>query len=250
MFLVDFDDPQRRADGNMGCHERPVKVGANPRFRVWGTVDECPTIPRSLWRECSLRHKVWEVCNQSSQNSCCPTATRGAAQILREINGLKRVRLSQGSLYGQIAGGRDQGANIMDALEAMMDVGICPDSIIDEYDWQGKKYPVNWKDEAAKYRILEAWDCSTFDDLVSAVQTSIPVVFGVNWAGGGGHAICAIGYKDGKVEILNSWGTDWGDGGFGYLSESQCRAITSYGAFAVRAVTIPSGEDLPPPPRA
>jgi hypothetical protein len=191
---------------------------------------------------------VWEIVNQSSQNSCCPSATRGAVEILREINGLNRVQLSQGSLYVQINGGRDRGANIMDALEAMMDVGMTPDSVVDEYAWN-KKFPSNWKEEAAKYRILEAWDCSTFDAMISAVQRSIPVVFGVNWSGGGGHAITCIGYEDGKAEILNSWGADWGDGGFGYLTESSCRAITSYGAFAIRSVTFPSGEVLPPAPR-
>jgi hypothetical protein len=235
--------------GACGCHPRPAKVGANPRFKVWGTVEDCPTIPRSEWQECSLRHKVWEICNQANQNSCCPTATRGAVQIVRETMGLRRISLSQGSLYSQISGGRDQGANIMDALEAMMDVGICPDSVIDQYDWQGRDYPANWKEEAKKYRILEAWDCPSFDEMISAVQKSIPVVFGVNWSGGGGHAICCVGYKDGKAEILNSWDKDWGDGGYGFLTESQCRAITSFGAFAIRSVTIPSDEELPPPPK-
>jgi hypothetical protein len=251
MFIVDFDDPNRRADGNMGCFERPMKVGANRRFPVWGTVSECPIIPRANWQEYSLRHKVWEVLDQGSQNSCCPTATRGATEIVREIMGQARIRLSQGSLYNQIAGGRDQGANIMDALEAMMDVGMVPDSIIDQYDWQGRGYPPNWKAEAAKYRILEAWDCPTFDEMLSAVEKQFPVVFGVNWAGGG-HAITCIGKKKSGntwlAEILNSWGADWGDGGFGYLTESQCKASTSYGAFAIRGVTIPSGEELPPMP--
>jgi hypothetical protein len=34
----------------------------------------------------------------------------------------------------------------------------------------------------------------------------------------GGHAICVVGYKDDRFIIRNSWGTSWGDGGFGYAS--------------------------------
>ena len=34
----------------------------------------------------------------------------------------------------------------------------------------------------------------------------------------GGHAICVVGYRtDGRFIVRNSWGTAWGDQGFGYL---------------------------------
>jgi hypothetical protein len=34
----------------------------------------------------------------------------------------------------------------------------------------------------------------------------------------GGHAVCIVGYRaDGWFIVRNSWGTAWGDGGFGYL---------------------------------
>jgi len=36
----------------------------------------------------------------------------------------------------------------------------------------------------------------------------------------GGHALFVVGYDDaiGGFKVVNSWGTSWGDGGFGYLS--------------------------------
>lgn len=35
----------------------------------------------------------------------------------------------------------------------------------------------------------------------------------------GGHAVCVIGYDDdlNAFEIINSWGTDWGNGGYGWI---------------------------------
>lgn len=37
---------------------------------------------------------------------------------------------------------------------------------------------------------------------------------------GGGHALCIVGYDNAKkhFEVMNSWGTYWGNGGFFYLS--------------------------------
>ena len=37
----------------------------------------------------------------------------------------------------------------------------------------------------------------------------------------GGHAVCIVGYRsDGRFIVRNSWGTGWGDNGFGYLKPS------------------------------
>jgi C1A family cysteine protease len=40
----------------------------------------------------------------------------------------------------------------------------------------------------------------------------------------GGHAVCVVGYRsDGRFIIRNSWGTDWGDGGYAYASPAYIR---------------------------
>ena len=50
----------------------------------------------------------------------------------------------------------------------------------------------------------------------------------------GGHAVAAVGYRaDGRIIIRNSWGTSWGDQGFGYASPAYIAAAffdESYGA--------------------
>jgi C1A family cysteine protease len=49
----------------------------------------------------------------------------------------------------------------------------------------------------------------------------------------GGHALCVVGYTaDNRFIIRNSWGTSWGDRGFGYPSEAYINAAflkESYG---------------------
>jgi hypothetical protein len=49
----------------------------------------------------------------------------------------------------------------------------------------------------------------------------------------GGHAVAVVGYRaDGRFILRNSWGTGWGDKGFGYASEAYINAAffdESYG---------------------
>lgn len=48
----------------------------------------------------------------------------------------------------------------------------------------------------------------------------------------GGHAMCVIGYDDNKyggaVEIMNSWGTDWGGSGYVWVKYSDFARYTKY----------------------
>jgi hypothetical protein len=41
----------------------------------------------------------------------------------------------------------------------------------------------------------------------------------------GGHAVCIVGYRtDGSFIVRNSWGKDWGDGGFAYVTPDYVKA--------------------------
>ena len=48
----------------------------------------------------------------------------------------------------------------------------------------------------------------------------------------GGHALCIIGYDDayqgGAVEVMNSWGKEWGKEGFGWIKYSDLQGILKY----------------------
>lgn len=48
----------------------------------------------------------------------------------------------------------------------------------------------------------------------------------------GNHALCIVGYDDtkngGSFEVMNSWGTDWGQGGFFWMTYDQMMSFGSY----------------------
>ena len=63
----------------------------------------------------------------------------------------------------------------------------------------------------------------------------------------GGHALCCCGFDDTKqlLKFKNSWGTGWGQKGYGYISYSN--AMNSlYDAW--KSIDIPEDEEKPLPP--
>jgi hypothetical protein len=64
----------------------------------------------------------------------------------------------------------------------------------------------------------------------------------------GGHAILLVGYRRllGQRQFLvhNSWGTDWGDGGYGWISEN---AVRTYIKHAYKVVVTDTSAPPPPP---
>lgn len=58
-----------------------------------------------------------------------------------------------------------------------------------------------------------------------------------NKSGFGGHAMCVVGYDDyyegGSFLIMNSWGTDWGKGGFAWVRYSDFKEfnVEAYGLY-------------------
>ena len=156
-----------------GCLPRVTKVGQCDHegrllFPEYGTEDTPPLLSNrelnSLPDAIDVR-LAWHRINQAQQSSCCGCMGVAAIMLLREIMGLDRVVLSQASLYGPGNGGRDQGMAIDTGLEIAMSLGACPVDVIDQYDWRGyynRTWPPNYKLTAARYRILKAWDCLTY----------------------------------------------------------------------------------------
>ena len=140
---------------------------------------------------------------------------------------------------------RDEGCFIRDAVKSMASTGVAS-----QKTWPFDPKKVNTKPsdaafEDAKNKIIgEYYRIDTPNRLYKmkyALASGYPVIFGISVYESfesndatktgvipvptenerllGGHAIKAVGYRNGFIIFQNSWGTEWGDNGFGYLPE-------------------------------
>lgn len=137
----------------------------------------------------------------------------------------------------------DAGAYLRDGIKVVAQYGSCL-----EKDWPyvirqyAKKPPVTAYNNALQHQALEYLRVTQDkDQLRGCLAAGYPFVFGfsvyesfltasVESYGDaplpdpkerllGGHAVVAVGYNDStnRFRFANSWGADWGDGGFGTL---------------------------------
>lgn len=231
------------SDQVFGCLPRASKVG-DGRFKVYDE-DVIPLIPESQWKDTSiLKPYQWRQIDQASQSSCAGAAGCHSLQIAREVAGLPRVALSQAVPYALCNGGRDSGASIDSILRALTGVGTVSIDQIDQYDWNGYRsrrdpWYDGWQDDAKLIRIDEAWDCPSYDHMMSGVQRGFVGMLGVYWGyprRTGGHALCVTGSQGGRLEIIHSWKGRK----FEVLNRRQCaQGIEVFGAWLIRSVVHP-----------
>lgn len=195
--------------------------------------------------------------NQGSQGSCVAWSAAYASRSIMYSQQTGRnpdeIAFSPSFLYNQIGLEGCQGSYILRAMENMSTIGALPlrDFPYDESDCSSQ--PVQFQlQSAAAYkikgfnRLSKSGDDYKVDML--AVKQNLaqgaPVVIGMmvggtfmqgmlgqkvwipssedyNKMGFGGHAISVIGYDDflegGAFQIMNSWGSDWGENGIGWI---------------------------------
>lgn len=217
------------------------KWGLKPRMsRVgeWCTraEDAIDIIPRDEWADRAKKLPVVpyipEILDQGKVGSCAAEATTGATMTERAIHGLPHVSLNPYFLYHHTSGGVDRGSSIDENLAVARDMGIAPISVWPRSKGWRQKPSDEAYEAAENYRIREFYDVTSINELVSCLLHGFLVVAGAN-----GHAVYWIEHIDeSKGRTVNSWGTDWGEGGIGVWC--SYRAINwAYGAFAVRVAT-------------
>jgi hypothetical protein len=224
---------------------------------------------RTIKPHCGTRKK------QQFSDCTCNMATN-MVEIVRSQQGLPFEELSATAVYAHVNGGRDAGSNLHDAADYVETVGCVPVSMWPASTWKMKE-PAGYKEMAARYRGLEWLDIPNAAGVVTGIGWyGKPVGVGVQW-GMGGHAIAVINYGprtsvpkahlqayadlvrhfaqvdralgelcgaalDGDqmwFEIENSWGTTYGENGFGWLPWSQVDSgvRNRYGGICVTSVT-------------
>lgn len=214
-----------------GCLPRTTKPGeCCPLFG-----SRIKVIPRSDWAtytgKVSLRPFVREVLNQGRTGSCASEASTQSLMIIRAFAGLPHISLNPYFVYHTVSGGRDQGSTIDSNLKFLREVGCAPISVWSrDQGWQRR--PSAEAVEAAKpFRIVEFYEIRTVEEMVTSLFLGFPVVYGAN-----GHAVVKIEHLNDREGLdINSWGTGWGDGGFGVWAPYRTLGSSlQYGAFAVR----------------
>lgn len=179
--------------------------------------------------------------------------------------------------YNQITKGQNTGTAIEDHMTILRDQGIVSLSdfpYVDQLDVQPGDDLVS---KAAELKIEGFREIPRDGDSVDlrAVKTflaqGLPVVGGFeifedfeDYRGGvyqttsgtsvGGHAMAVVGYDDRRqaLRIVNSWGPDWGEGGFAWVSYPSVAAMTkdNFGfafMFQKPRETLPPGTPPAPP---
>lgn len=162
-------------------------------------------------------------------------------------------QISPSFIYNQINAGRDGGCYMNDAQILLVQQGAC---MLSDFPYHDYDY-TTWPGESAyaraiPYRGFDGWAINVMSDVgINQVKLVLAnhhtCVLGINiypnfdyienydtvytvsaktGRSRGGHAVCIVGYDDNKVtadgpgafRIVNSWGEDWGSGGYAWMS--------------------------------
>jgi len=230
-------------------------------------------IKNPLPNKVSLLKYAPQRLNQGKQGSCVGWSSSYAARTILYAKETgqdpNNVRFSPSFLYNQIALSGCQGTYISEAMKSLQTVGDLPLSKFSYNENSCSKKPTGMeKNAASRYRIkgynrLTKNGDKHSTDLLAIKQNiakGAPVVFGMmvggsfmqgmqgrkvwiptqadyNQRGFGGHAMCLIGYDDylegGSFQIMNSWGTGWGQNGIGWVKYDDFDFFTkeAYGLY-------------------
>lgn len=196
------------------------------------------------------------VYDQGQLGSCTANSLAAALQFLQVKENLKwrftpsrlfiyyNERLIEGTVN------QDAGANLRDGIKAINKYGVCPEDGDSSWKWpysdgpltfQQKPSQACYKDAVLHKALNYAQVPQTLAGLTSVLVEGYPVAFGItvydSFEGEreaetgtiplpgnsesvqGGHAILLVGYDHSKAQFKfrNSWGTRWGNAGYGTL---------------------------------
>lgn len=123
-----------------------------------------PTIPRSEWKHMGQKFGTKFKLDQLSYGACVGASGVAANMRLRSIQGLSFVALSWAYVYDWINHGRDNGAIIVDSMEALKSQGAPPFS-----DYPIPKFKVPHIDAAKRFRLSKALVIDSFDEMATAL---------------------------------------------------------------------------------
>lgn len=196
-----------------------------------------------------LRPLCPPVYNQGNLGSCTANAIGSAFQFEQMkqnkpnfIPSRLFIYYNEREMEGTI--NEDAGAMIRDGIKSVVDKGVCPETMWPYNERKFKQKPSQeCYTEALNNQVKEYLRITphTLYEVKHCLSDGYPVIFGfmiyesmmtdevsrtgivpipsANESPIGGHAVLAVGYDDSKecLIVKNSWGTEWGIGGYFYL---------------------------------
>lgn len=232
----------------LGCLPPKAGFGGHPKYG-----DHCEVIPRSEWRDIDFSGYKAPVLNQHQTNSCVGHGSVTTFWRQWLMQGFTPHEFSACFVYALGNGGRDAGMVISDALTILQEHGVCLLSEVPEGQIWRQQIPASAFETAKRFRVKKAYHCQTFDEIVSAHLCGRMVCYGIRVGanfgsldsegvapaipGVGNHCMGSCAVKklpSGRWAIRNqnSWGEQWGDGGFCWLTEAHF-SHTDPDAFAI-----------------
>lgn len=200
------------------------------------------------------------VGDQGLQSSCVGWSVGyGLKSFQEKVESNQSFLFSPAYIYNQLNNGQDGGINIIDAMNLISQQGACLWSDMPYSDKDFTRKPtLSAIDNASKYKIDFWRQVNVLDikEVKAQVNAGFPVVIGsvvdegfINggaklknsyiWAKASGkpkgnHAMLVIGYDDNKkaFKLMNSWGTKWGDNGYGWVDYNYFPNVVKEGYVA------------------
>lgn len=193
-----------------------------------------------------LRPLMPPIYDQGQLGSCVGNGTAAAMQYARAREGAKDqwepsrlfIYYNARALEGNV--NDDAGCEIRDAVKSLAAQGVCP-----EHDWPYNTHAFATKPPHIIYDVATHSKLITYarvdqglDHILGCLTHHGPVVFGASVFSAimdapnghvpmpspdeepeGGHCMVIVGWLPSSQEFIirNSWGTQWGDKGYGYM---------------------------------
>ncbi|HEV3218252.1 MAG TPA: C1 family peptidase [Candidatus Acidoferrales bacterium] len=214
------------------------------------TVNPTP-LTRTLPPAVDLSASMPPVGDQGSQDSCVAWSTAYAARTYLERMELKgqwnvaipAAQFSPAFLYNQIARGNcSSGITVVSALNLLIAEGAATLTMMPYTDQSCAGQPsLQVAQMAAQFKISGYRTINTQDlnAIKAHLAAQMPIIVAMNidnafmglgpnqnWTTSGpvtgSHAMVVVGYNDAQhaFKLINSWGTGWGTGGYGYVDYS------------------------------
>lgn len=189
-------------------------------------------IPKEQWVDIEVPH--WNqkqyVIDQGSTSSCVGASAAAAIGKLMEARGQPFQLQSGPFIYAHINGGRDAGAYIADAFEALKKYGTVPAKSFNYPNLYLRQIPSSVKEDGLKHVLTAGYLIDTEAEMATALQMGLIVQAGVQVDGNferfdsngissargryANHSIHIDGMKkiggEWVYHMPNTWGSGWG----------------------------------------